>query len=862
VHDLITVQAETTPEATAVILGSKGLTYAQLNARANRLAHFLRDKGVGPEVLAGLCVKRSVEMVVAMLGILKAGGAYVPLDPSDPQERQLFKLHDSETNIVVTTDDLAETLPLDGRTVVRLDADGPEIDRQSAANPAPAAGLMNPAYVIYTSGSTGKPKGVVVTHSGLLNYICWATRAYGAEARHSALVHSSISFDLTITGLYTPLMVGGRVELLADDAGVEAVAAALRQPQTRGLVKITPAHLELLSRRLRPEEVAGKVQLFVIGGENLTAESLRFWREVSPTTRLINEYGPTETVVGCCVYEVQPGDPFTGSVPIGSPIENTQLYVLDEHLRRVRAGVLGELYVAGAGLARGYLNRPELTCERFLADPFSNETGARMYKTGDIVRCREDGVLEFVGRSDDQVKIRGYRVELGEVAAVVGEHPTVSRCVALTWEDEPGNKQLVSYVILREGQSATAKELRSFVRQKLPEYMVPAHFVFLNAFPLTANGKVDCRALSAPKKTSSRQDLNPPRNATEVKLATIWTELFAVNQVSVTDNFFDLGGHSLLVAKLLVRVEQLFGKQLSMAAVFEAPTIRQLAVLLHDQVPVPRQVIPVQPAGSLPPFFCIGAGPLFRPLALRLGSDRPFLSLMPSLLPDIRHLGTPYRLEEIAALLADTILGYQKEGTYYLGGWSSSGVLAYETARQLIEKGREVALLVMFDTPNPIHQSVRKETRLESLRQKLRFHAAELSRVKLQKFPVYIAEKVEELHRKAKVAAWQIGHKVSPRASMENPDQIVQLAVSSYRPLPYAGRLIFFKAADRPPGAGWDFSLGWRHLVMGDFEVYEVPGDHRSIFLEPNVETLANNLFTCFWPPESGRNVVVGKSSA
>ena len=554
---------------------------------------------------------------------------------------------------------------------------------------------------------------------------------------------------MTITGLYTPLLVGGRVELLPDHAGVESVVGALRQPQTRGLVKITPAHLELLSQQLRPEEAAGKVELFVIGGENLLGESLRFWREVSPTTRLINEYGPTETVVGCCVYEVQAGDPFTGSVPIGRAIDNTQLYVLDQRLKPVSAGVVGELYIGGAGVARGYLNRPELTREHFLADPFSNQPGARMYKTGDMARCREDGTLEYLGRLDDQVKIRGYRVELGEVEAVVAEHAAVRRCVAVAREDEPGNQKLVGYVIPRNGQGVTPKELRDALRRKLPEYMVPAHFVFLDTFPLTPNGKVDHRALPVPEKSLSRPEFIAPRNASESMLAAIWAELLGVRPVSVTDNFFDLGGHSLLVARLLVRIEQLFAKQLSMATLFQAPTIRQLAVVLENRVLSATQVIPVQPAGSLPPFFCIGAGPLFRPLALRLGTDRPFLSLMPSGLPELKQSSAPCRLEQIADSLTTSILEYQREGPYYLGGWSDSGVLAYETARQLMAKGHEVALLVMFDSPNPaFQQRVLRESWLNARAAKLKFLTAELLGLKLKNAPAYAGEKMKKLHRK------------------------------------------------------------------------------------------------------------------
>ncbi len=603
VHELIAVQAECTPDAIALVAGTKRITYAQLNASANQVAHFLRAKGVGPEILAGLCLRRSVEMAVAMLGILKAGGAYVPVDPNDPAQRQSFQLQDSGAKLLVTTDDLAKTLSVDGVTVIRLDTDWPEIGRESQANPDPAACLADPAYVIYTSGSTGRPKGVVVTHSGLGNYLSWAVRAYGKEARRSALVHSSLSFDLTITGLYTPLLVGGEVELLPDHGGVKSVVTALRQPQTRGVVKITPAHLELLGQQLRPEEAAGKVELFVIGGENLLGETLRYWREVSPTTRLINEYGPTETVVGCCAYEVQVGDPFTGSVPIGKAIDNTRLYVLDPQLRSVPPGVVGELYICGTGVARGYLNRPELTREHFLPDPLSNQPGARMYKTGDMARCRADGTLEYLGRLDGQVKIRGYRVELGEVEAVVAEHAAVHRCVAMAREDEPGNQKLVGYVIPRDGRSVTPRELRESLRRKLPEYMVPTHFVFLDAFPLTPNGKVDFRALPVPEKSLSRPEFIAPRNANESMLAAIWAELLGVNPISITDSFFDLGGHSLSVARLLVRIEQLFAKELSMATLFQAPTIQQLAAVLESGVHDASQMIPVQPFWVPAPVF-------------------------------------------------------------------------------------------------------------------------------------------------------------------------------------------------------------------------------------------------------------------
>ena len=842
VHDLIAAQARKTPDTIALMASGKTVSYAQLNSNANKLAHFLRARGVGPELLVGLCLKRSAEMLLGMLGILKAGGAYIPFDPNDPLERQSFKLQDSGTRIVVTTEDLASHLPLDGKTVVRVDADWPEISRESAIDPKPVACGANPAYIIYTSGSTGKPKGVIVLHSGLLNYLVWAARAYGKEACRSALIHSSVSFDLTITGIFTPLLLGGTVELMPDDdADLEAVVQALRQPQTRGLVKITPAHLQSLSQQLRPDEVAGKVGLFVIGGENLLAQSLRFWRDASPTTRLINEYGPTETVVGCCIYEVQRGDPLTGSVPIGTAIDNTQLYVLDRQLKPVDPGVAGELYIAGAGVARGYLNQPELTREHFLPDPFSNQIGTRMYKTGDMVRCRENGILEYLGRLDNQIKIRGYRVEPGEIEAVLAEHPSVQHCVAVARTSELNGQHLAGYVILQDGQQVTVKELREFLRLKLPEYMVPAYFAFLEAFPMTSRGKVDRHALAATKRSGPQHEFISPRNLTESKLATVFTEVLGVSPIGITDNFFDLGGDSLAAMTFLGKVELLFGKRPSMRMLFQAATIEQFAVALEQHNLLTPQVIPVQPGGSLPPFFCIGAGPLFRPLASRLGAGRPFLSLMPSLLPELKRLSAPYQLDQIAAHLVSSILDYQKEGPYYLGGWSASGVVAYETARQLVSIGHEVAVLFIFDTANPAFgQDGSIKSWLASRVKKIKFHAGQLVRLKVDDVPTYLSEKVKELQRK--ISAWQLQHKDARPlhgASLENADQIVHLAVRRYRPPPYPGRLVYFKAAERPAGDAWDMSLGWSHLVT-EFEAYEVPGDHRSMFLEPNVELLAN----------------------
>jgi amino acid adenylation domain-containing protein len=578
-HELFEQQVARDPDAVALIGGEKNLTYGELNRRSNQVAHYLRKRGVGPDVLVGVCLRRSPEMVVALLGVWKSGGAYVPLDSSYPEDRLEFMVSDAAVQVLLTEESCRRLFNSMDEKTVCLDSDWPAIALEADGNLDCDAKPANLAYVMYTSGSTGKPKGAMILHRGLVNYLCWAIKEYGLQAHGSVPVHSSISFDLTVTSLYPALMSGGQVELLAEDVGAQNLLAALRRAKQRDLVKITPAHLEALGLQLSSEEVKGMTRTFVIGGENLLAESLRLWREFAPDTRLINEYGPTETVVGCCIYEVNAEDPLNGSVPIGRPIANAQLYILNESLEPVPPGVMGELYIAGAGVGRGYLNRPELTRERFLPDPFSADSEARMYKSGDLARYREDGVIEYLGRADNQVKVRGYRIELGEIESVLASCPAVQSCVVLAREDMPGDKQLIGYLVPRSGASPTIEELQVFLRDRLPDYMVPAKFVYLDSFPLTHNGKVDRKALPAPSHEEKQPDLDEarPRNAVEEKLAGIWMELFKVKSIGIHDDFFDLGGHSLLGIKLMSRIREGFGVDLPVLTLFENPTIAGLA---------------------------------------------------------------------------------------------------------------------------------------------------------------------------------------------------------------------------------------------------------------------------------------------
>jgi amino acid adenylation domain-containing protein len=593
VHVLFEAQVDATPDAIAVVGGDARLTYRELDERANQLANHLVTLGVGPDVLVGLSVRRTPSLLVGLLGILKAGGAYVPIDPSYPIERIAFLLEDSMVPVVISEEAIADTLPTGG-LVLRLDADWEEIATQPTDRPAAEVPTESLAYVIYTSGSTGKPKGALITHRGLVNYLWWAKTAYRADEGAGAPVHSSMSFDLTVTGLYLPLLTGKTVILVPEGDEITALADAVRTADGFSLVKLTPAHLELLNHAVPADAARGRVGTFVIGGEALSWGALAFWRQNAPGTRLINEYGPTETVVGCCVYDGALGPDGSGNVPIGRPIANTRLYVLDASMSPVPVGVPGELYIGGDGVARGYWNRDELTAQRFLADPFV--PGGRLYKTGDLVRRLPDGVLDFLGRLDHQVKLRGYRIELGEIEAALRADPKVRDVAVLAREDSPGDRRLVAYVVLGEGEQAEAAELRAFVGAALPEYMVPSAVVFLDALPLTDNGKLDRAALPAPElRGTAGPERIAPRTAVEQGLAAIWTDVLGATELSIHDDFFELGGHSLLATQILARVRSTFGVDLPFRTIFESPTIAGLAAHIGErrgENPAPVGAIP------------------------------------------------------------------------------------------------------------------------------------------------------------------------------------------------------------------------------------------------------------------------------
>uniref|UniRef100_UPI003CD0D943 amino acid adenylation domain-containing protein n=1 Tax=Microcystis sp. M058S1 TaxID=2771123 RepID=UPI003CD0D943 len=605
IHQLFEEQVERTPDAVAVVFEEQQLTYNELNCRANQLAHYLQSLGVKPDELVGICVERSLEMIGGLLGILKAGGAYVPLDPDYPIERLSFMLEDAAVKVLLTQQELIDKLPEHQAQLICLDADWTIISKLSKSNLINTVTSENLAYVIYTSGSTGLPKGTLIPHQGLVNYLSWCTQAYNVEQGTGTLVHSPLGFDLTITSLFSPLLVGNQVEILAEDQDVETLSNSLRHHSHLSLVKITPAHLELLNQQLSPREAASRTMAFIIGGENLLGENIAFWQEFAPETLLVNEYGPTETVVGCCIYQVPMGKYISGSIPIGRPIANTQLYILDQNLQPVPIGIPGELYIGGAGLARGYLNRPELTQEKFIPNPFDNSKvknqKSKLYKTGDLCRYLPDGNIEYLGRIDSQVKIRGFRIELGEIEAVLTQYPQVQSSVIIAREDTPGNKRLVAYIVPEKEATPTPNEMRQCLKEKLPEYMIPSAFVILESLPLTPNGKIDRRALPAPEQNYERTDkFILPRNPIEEILVTIWTEVLKVQQISINDNFFELGGHSLLATQLISRIRTNLSIEIPLRSLFAAPTIEELGQQIQQlqQEDLTLSAPPILPRGE------------------------------------------------------------------------------------------------------------------------------------------------------------------------------------------------------------------------------------------------------------------------
>ncbi len=573
VPQLVAGQAAATPDAVALVVGNQMLSYQQLNKRANQLAHSLQTLGVGPNVLVGLCVERSLDMVVGLLGILKAGGAYVPLDPSYPPDRLAFMVEDAQAPVLVTQQHLVSRLPAQQAQVICLDADAAALARQSTTDPLSAITADDLVYIIYTSGSTGRPKGVQITHGSLLNLVYWHQRAFAVTAVDRATQLTSPAFDATGWELWPYLTIGASVYLLDEDSRV--APALCRDWLVDHAITITFLPTALAEGVMALEWPEATALRYLLTG----ADTLHHYPSPSLPFALVNNYGPTEATVVTTYGLVPPTEHANLPPSIGRPIDNMQVYILDENLRQVPIGEPGELHIGGAGLAKGYLNRPDLTEEKFIDHPFSDEPGACLYKTGDEARFLPDGQIAFMGRIDYQIKIRGYRIEPDEIMSVLIEHPAVQTSLVVAREDTAGDKRLVAYVVLFPGAVVTTSSLRETLKERLPDYMIPATFVQLGSMPLTSNGKVDRRALPAPDATNTLHDevVAQPHTPTEERLVAIVAPLLGLQHISIDDNFFMLGGHSLLGTQVIAHVANAFGVDLSLRTLFGSPTIRKLS---------------------------------------------------------------------------------------------------------------------------------------------------------------------------------------------------------------------------------------------------------------------------------------------
>lgn len=860
VHQVFEEQAARTPDSVAVVSGNDRLTYAQLNTKADQVAHYLRLHGVGPEKRVGICVERSVEMVVGLLGILKAGGAYVPLDPAYPLERLSFMMEDAQIEMLLTQKKLIHRLSEFTGPVVSLDSPR-ELDIQGLTdNLRHADSADRLAYVMYTSGSTGKPKGVAVVHRGIVRLVK-ETNYVNLTSDEVILQFAPISFDASTFEIWGALLNGARLVIFPDHLpSLKELGDVLKQYRITTLWLTAGLFHQMVSNHL---EGLKPVRQLLAGGDVLSPNIVKKALETLDECRLINGYGPTENTTFTCCHVMTDSRQVGDTVPIGRPISNTQVYILDKHLKPVPVGVTGELFIGGDGLARGYLNQPELTKEKFISNPFSEAPESRLYRSGDLVRYRPDGLIEFLGRKDTQVKIRGFRIELGEIEAVLMIHSSVREVAVAVREDMHGDKRIAAYVVLKPGKSLNTEALRAFVMEKLPEYMVPSAFVLLDALPLTSNGKVDRKALPALSDDQERsgRTYQAPRDSLEIQLVKIWEKTLSRRNIGINDNFFDLGGHSLLAIQVVSQTKKYLGKEIAVADLFKHPDIEHLAAFMRSEGWSSRfsLLIPFQPLGPKPPFFCLHGA--VAEAANLIGLEQPFFGGFPHGFFGGR---IPASVEEMAVEYLREIRIVQPEGPYYVGGYSLGGMVAFEVAQQLKRQGQKVALLVLIDaTASSSSEKSLKPTknntgntggewRLKGLRRYLTQVGKRFMELNAIEKIVYILKGVWRrifvktgIERKIKEyicrGCVSVGIPLSDSLRKFYRVYVFRRAARTYTTGKYYGHAVLFRTIK---GKGNLHSYWTRHIETG-LEIHDLPGGHFDIFEYPQVAMFSEKLKMC-----------------
>jgi amino acid adenylation domain-containing protein len=871
IAELFEEQAATTPDAVAVVLGGREMSYAELNARANQLAHHLVALGVGPDQRVGVCAERSLELIITLLGILKAGGAYVPLEAAAPPVRLRAMLQDARPLAIIVQSKLrmlaleAASARLAGPPpphIVCLEKDLRLLERNSTANPENTATPENLAYVCFTSGSTGRPKGVCIPQRGVVRLVR-NTNYISISPADVFLQFAPISFDASTFEIWGCLLNGARLVVFPPQfSSLAELGAVIRKHRVSVLWLTAGLFHQMIEGQL--ESLKG-VRQVLAGGDVLSVAHVRKALQKLGEASLINGYGPTENTTFTCCHPITHSGAAGRSIPIGRPIANSQVFILDSNLQAAPIGVAGELFAGGDGLALGYLNQPELTAEKFVPNPF--QPGTRLYRTGDLARWLSDGSIEFLGRADLQVKIRGFRIELGEIESALEAHPAVSQAVTAAREDVPGEKRLVAYFTSRRNPPPTAVELRSFLAERLPDYMAPSVFVWLKSLPLTENGKVDRRALPPPDshRPELERDYAAPRDPVETQLVAIWEALLGIEPIGIRDRFFDLGGHSLLAVRLFAQIERIFGKRIPFTALFQAPTIEQLAELVRAKRSSPERslLVAIQESGISAPLFLVhgaGGGMLwgYTNLAVHLGPGRPVYGIESRGMHGAEEFEN---MEDMARCYVDELRTLQPEGPYHLGGYCFGGNVACEMARQLCAQQQRVALLALFES-SPIKGSYDHP---RWWRPRFAFDFAR----NLCYWLRYLAgidphARRDMIQRRLRAGfrnlLWRSRHSTQETRPID-VDSVVDVSqipeselnlwrahlriIDRYAQAPYPGQITLFRTRRQPLWCSFDYAYGWRELAAGGITVRFIPGTHESIFVEPNVRVTAAALQQC-----------------
>jgi amino acid adenylation domain-containing protein len=835
IHELISERASLAPDAIAVHCRGQELTYRELDARANQLAHHLCTRGASPGSLVGLCVNRSMEMVISLVAILKTGAAYVPLDPKYPTERLASMLLASGAGLLVSDYSVTPRFHPSNVQVVYLDSDSEEISRQSRHAPVSISNHDDPAYVIFTSGSTGEPKGVEISHRSLTNLLWSMKQQPGITSEDTLLCVTSMCFDIAALEIFLPLLVGAKlVVAVSEELADPLLLMALLDNCQATIMQATPVTWRLLIEA----GWSGSDRLTIFcGGEALTqplAAAL-----IQRSRALWNMYGPTETTIWSSCEQITSSESFA---PLGRPIANTTLYVLDERKRLAPTGVHGELYIGGDGLAKGYWGQPELTSQRFLMVSLPDGSVTRLYKTGDRVRRHADGSLEFLGRLDKQVKIRGFRIELAEIEQALNRFPGVQDAVVIKSQSGDDEGVLVAYVLAQQNGSWSVRDLRTHLERVLPFYMLPSTIHIVDKMPTTLNGKVDQKKLPASSSHHLVTEFQSPLTEIETELAKLWCQLLDIDAVGRDDNFFDLGGHSSLVGRLIARVKSRFGKRIAVTMFIQTPTIAHLARLLSGN-DIPHLAVVKKGSSKRTPLIWVGPAPWQHRLSSYLSPEQPVMSVLLSQ-SEITSTAPEYRLEDLAACMVTKIRQLYPDAAYAIAGFCQTSLLAYECAKSLLKLGHEVPLLVMGDVLPPGYlQRLSFVERSKRRLEREAFYLSAIGHSLPSHWKLLLKRRMGGLRVMREEIKWAKFYRSGSKDSESVQELYPALLVGQLRYIPsrYPGRVLFLQSGNRPPSARWDAAATWEGL-LDDQEIFESPADHTDIFEEPHIKNVAERI--------------------